>query len=161
MRWVWVVVVMGCEGFAERFVTSTRSSDPVDAGNCGEVVITDMRKKGISEKTITKVCFEDPPMHSVGPVDPAARGSFVIDRVWNESGTPTAMVTYTNTTQTTFMHGVTIGCTGLTKAKTKVDYRTRSFFDPVAPGFVGTVKVPLSMNGEPVDSAECSIVRAQ
>ncbi len=84
-----------------------------------------------------------------------------VDRIWQENDFSYAMVTYTNKTKSTFNNAVTIKCIATDHAGNKINYNTRSFFaheyGPIKPGFQGTLKVPIKLNGIHMQSINCNV----
>lgn len=90
-----------------------------------------------------------------------AAASVDIDRLWIKGDYGYVLVTYTNDTQKTFQKYATITCVASDRSKKKIGVNKRSFFahqhGPIAPGFSGTVEIPIELNGIKMHSANCSV----
>lgn len=99
--------------------------------------------------------------------DPAtSRGTLKVDRVWEEDHDYAyALASYHNDGSATFRAGVTVRCDALGDGGRKINTNTRSFFahehGPITPGFTGTVKVPVQLNGATLKSMSCWIESAR
>lgn len=86
---------------------------------------------------------------AVWPV--TAMAEVTIQNNWHENGTTYAVVEYRNTSNKTYSNAVTIRCNTISADGKTINTNTRSFFKheygPIAPGFSGTVKVPISDAG--------------
>lgn len=90
----------------------------------------------------------------------ASAGACEIDRVWVEHGYGIALVTYTNETSLTFERAVTIQCTALDHSGNKINISSNSFYasehGPIRPGFTGTLKVYVKLNGAKMTDMKCN-----
>ncbi len=90
-----------------------------------------------------------------------AQGEIKIDRVWAEYDYGYALVSYTNDSNKTFWQAVTIQCTAKGQGGKKLNTNTRSFFvhnhGPIAPGFTGTLKIPVRLHGAELQSMSCRV----
>lgn len=98
------------------------------------------------------------------PPRPISRGTITVERVYEEYGFQRTVVSYKNDTATTFRNQVAIECVALDKAGKKINVNDRVFFaheqGPIAPGFEGTLNIPVSLNGAKSHSASCRITKA-
>ena len=91
----------------------------------------------------------------------AALGELTIDRVWTSStgNYGYALVTYVNTSGKTFERAVTIQCVAYDTSGRKINMNKRSFFarehGAMGPGFEGTIKVPVQIDGIPMKEMSC------
>lgn len=95
---------------------------------------------------------------------PPVRGLVTVDRIWAEFDIGHALVSYQNTTTTTFPGRVTIQCDAFDRSDMKIGTNQRSFFarerGPIAPGFRGTLDIPVNLHGASLKRMECSIAAA-
>ena len=78
-----------------------------------------------------------------------------IDRVWEgEYGYGYALVTFTNTSRTTFKSSVTIECVALDAKGNNGFYAFER--GPIGPGFTGTLRVSVKLNRVKLRSMTCS-----
>jgi len=107
----------------------------------------------------------DSPAAEPAPQANESRGTITVDRVWEEFDYGNALVSYVNDSGRTFGSVVTIQCVALNASGGKVNQNTRSFFarevGPIAPGYTGTVSIPVSLNGDHVASMQCDIQSAR
>jgi hypothetical protein len=95
-------------------------------------------------------------------------GKLTIDRAWAEDiggyRCSYALVTWENTTQKTFVV-VTIQAIAFDSVGRKINGNQRSFFaherGPIAPGFKGTVKIPVEIGGSQFAKMQCSVIIAR
>lgn len=84
----------------------------------------------------------------------------VIDRIWIKGDYAYALVTYTNTSKTTFNSSVEIKCIAFDSFGNKIAMNTGSFFcfniGPIKPGFEDTLEVLIELHGAAMDSIKCS-----
>ena len=78
-------------------------------------------------------------------------GSYRVERMWEEGSLTNVLVSYRNTTSTTFNHLVTLTALLYDADDHMLDMNDRSFFasdkGPIVPGFEGTVKISFTLVG--------------
>ena len=95
------------------------------------------------------------------PVAPVSRGTVKVDRVQKDKQIDTgrALVSYTNDSRTTFQSCVSIQCEAFDNQDTKIGTNTRSFnareVGAIAPGFTGSLEIPVQLNGATLGSMRC------
>lgn len=84
---------------------------------------------------------------------------YIIERVWVDSQIDTAyaLVTYQNFSKETYQR-VSIKCVGIGNGNQRIGVNSRSFMGGVYPGFVGTEKIPIELNGAQLESISCERV---
>jgi hypothetical protein len=100
------------------------------------------------------------------PGERTARGTLLVNKVWEASEYAYALTTYTNTTEQTFNNLVEISCNVFNAAGKKVATNHRSFFayrtGPVAPGFTAQKQIPVDMRwAGHMSSMKCAITAAR
>jgi hypothetical protein len=94
---------------------------------------------------------------SSAPVGTHNVGTISVERMWREYGDVRVLVSYRNDTRATFT-SVTIQCTARDGSR-KVGTNSRSFYEfehgLVAPGFTGTLEIPIDLHGADATNADC------